>query len=66
MAAVLMLRRNVKLEIQETAIGEALARQLHIPNNFTFGQPEKAMGHESRIEPWSPHLTNGLLCWFRN
>src|SRR5271168_3433229 len=22
-----------------------------------LGQPEKAMGHESRIEPWSPHLT---------
>ena len=37
MAAVLMLRRNVKLEIQETAICVALARQLHIPNNFTFG-----------------------------
>jgi hypothetical protein len=37
MAAVLMLRRNVELEIPETAIGGALARQLHIPNNFTFG-----------------------------
>jgi hypothetical protein len=37
MAAVPMLRRNVKLEIPETAICEALACQLHIPNNFTFG-----------------------------
>ena len=29
-------------------------------NSFSsqpLGQPEKAMGHESRIEPWSPHLT---------
>jgi hypothetical protein len=36
MAAVLMLRRNVKLEIQETAICVALACQLHIPSNFTL------------------------------
>ena len=60
MAAVLMLRRNVKLEIQETAICAALARQLHIPNNFTFAQPEKAIGHESQIEPWLA-LTTPLL-----
>src|SRR5579863_9621873 len=24
------------------------------------------MGHESRIELWSPNLTTVLLCWFRN
>ena len=60
MAAVLMLRRNVKLEIQETAICAALARRLHIPNNFTFAQPEKAIGHESQIEPWLA-LTTTLL-----
>ena len=51
MAAVLMLRRNVKLEIQETAICVALACQLHIPSNFTFGQPKKAVGHEPQIGP---------------
>ena len=38
MAAVPMLRRNVKLEMPGTVICEALACQLHIPNNFTFGQ----------------------------
>jgi hypothetical protein len=27
------------------------------PTLGPLGQPEKAMGHESRIEPWSPHLT---------
>src|SRR5258708_4084191 len=31
-----------------------------------LGQPEKAMGHESPIELWSPNLTTVLLCWFRN
>jgi hypothetical protein len=24
------------------------------------------LGHESRIELWSPNLTTVLLCWFRN
>ena len=28
-------------------------------------RPEKAIGHESRIELWSP-LERVLLCWFRN
>jgi len=37
MAAVPMLLRNVKLEMPETVICGALACQLHIPNNFTFG-----------------------------
>ena len=27
------------------------------PTLGPLGQPEKAMGHESRIEPWSPNLT---------
>ena len=60
MAAIPMLRRNVKLEIPQTAICGGLARQLHIPNNFTFAQPEKAIGHESQIEPWLA-LTTPLL-----
>ena len=60
LAAVPMLRRNVKLEIPETAICGALACQLHIPNNFTSAQPEKAIGHESQIEPWLA-LTTTLL-----
>jgi hypothetical protein len=51
MAAIPMLRRNVKLEIPQTAICGVLARQLHIPNNFTFGQSKKAIGHESQIGP---------------
>ena len=51
MAAIPMLRRNVKLEMPGTAICEALACQLHIPNNFTFGQSKKAIGHESQIGP---------------
>src|SRR6267154_3341640 len=38
MAAIPMLRRNVKLEIPQTAIYGAFACQLHIPNNFTSGQ----------------------------
>jgi len=29
-----------------------------------LGQPEKAMGHESRIEPWSPHLTTCCFAGF--
>ena len=37
MVTVTMLRRNVQLEMPETAICEASVRQLHIPNNFTFG-----------------------------
>jgi hypothetical protein len=37
MAAIPMLRRNVKLEIPQTSICGAFACQLHIPNNFTFG-----------------------------
>lgn len=37
MAAIPMLLRNVKLEILHTAIYGVLVRQLHIPNNFTFG-----------------------------
>ncbi len=51
MAAIPMLRRNVKLEIPQTAICGAFACQLHIPNNFTSGQSKKAIGHESRIGP---------------
>jgi hypothetical protein len=52
MAAVLMLRRNVKLEIPETAICVALARQLHIPNNFTFCRAFLAWRHgDSRYKP---------------
>ena len=31
--------------------------QVSHPTLGSLGQPEKAMGHESRIEPWSPHLT---------
>src|SRR6202030_2914729 len=30
---------------------------IELPTLGPLGQPEKAMGHESRIEPWSPHLT---------
>jgi hypothetical protein len=52
MAAVPMLRRNVKLEMSGTAICRALACQLHIPNNFTFGQSKKAIGLESQIGSW--------------
>jgi hypothetical protein len=37
MAAIPMLRRNVELEMPETAICGALACQLYIPDNFTFG-----------------------------
>ena len=42
MAAVPMLHRNVKLEMPETVICGALSCQLHIPNNFTFGQKRAA------------------------
>jgi hypothetical protein len=64
MAAIPMLRRNVKLEISAPAICAALARQLHIPNNFTFGQPKKALGHEPQIDPWlTPY--NRSACQFR-
>jgi hypothetical protein len=52
MAAIPMLRRNVEFEVGKTANYGASAWQHHIPNNFTFGQPEKAIGHESQIEPW--------------
>ena len=51
MAAVPMLLRNVKLEMPETEICRALSCQLHIPNNFTFGQSKKAIGQESPIGP---------------
>ena len=51
MAAVLMLRRNVELEIPETAIGGALARQLHIANNFTFAQLHLGEPHDSMPHP---------------
>ena len=51
MAAVPMLLRNVKLEMPETEICRALSCQLHIPNNFTFGQSKKAIGHVSQIGP---------------
>ena len=62
MAAIPMLRRNVKLEIPQTAICGGLARQLHIPNNFTFAQPEKAIGHEPlQIEPWLAIFATVLL-----
>jgi hypothetical protein len=50
----------VELEIPQPAICGGLARQLHIPNNFTFAQPEEAIGHESQIEPWLA-LTTPLL-----
>jgi hypothetical protein len=52
MVAIPMLRRNVELEISAPAICAALARQLHIPNNFTFVQPNKAIGLESHIGSW--------------
>ena len=55
-----MLRRNVEFEVGKTANYGASAWQHHIPNNFTFGQPEKAIGHESQIEPWLT-LTTTLL-----
>ena len=51
MAAIPMLRKNVKLEIPQPAICGALTRQLHIRNNFTFGHPKKAVGHEPQIGP---------------
>ena len=52
MAAVLILRRNVKLEIPETAICWALASQLHIPSNFTFCRVFLAWRHgDSRYKP---------------
>jgi hypothetical protein len=47
MVAIPMLSNNVELEISEPAICAALARQLYIPNNFTFVQPNKAIGLES-------------------
>jgi hypothetical protein len=31
-----------------------------------LGQPEKAMGHESPIEPWLTPHNHVLLCWFQN
>jgi len=36
------------------------------PTLGPLGQPEKAMGHESRIEPWLTPNDHVLLCWFRN
>ena len=41
----------MELEIPQTAICGVLTRQLHIPNNFTFGHPKKAVGHEPQIGP---------------
>jgi hypothetical protein len=52
MAAIPMLRRNVELEISAPAICAALARQLHIPNNFTFARTKKAIGLEPHIGSW--------------
>jgi transposase len=37
-----------------------------IPSEDSSAGRQKAMGHESRIELWSPNLTTVLLCWFRN
>jgi hypothetical protein len=46
MAAIPMLRRNVELEISAPAICAALARQLHTPNNFTFGMhPQQLLAY---------------------
>ena len=36
------------------------------PTLGPLGQPEKAMGHESRIELWSPNLTTFCFAGFRN
>jgi hypothetical protein len=66
MAAVPMLRRNVKLEMPGTAICEASACQLHIPNNFTSARPKKAIGHESQIGPWLAILQSLCLSVSRN
>src|ERR1700730_8164041 len=34
----------------------SFGHQVSHPTLGSLGQPEKAMGHESRIEPWSPHV----------
>jgi hypothetical protein len=54
--------RNTK-----TAIGWVSACQLHIPNNFTFGQSKKAIGQESPIGPCIATLMvdNRQACCFR-
>jgi hypothetical protein len=43
-----------------------LGHSVSQPTLGPLGQPEKAMGHESQIELWSPNLNTVLLCWFRN
>src|SRR5260221_2047273 len=47
-----------------TAICGALACQLHIPNNFTFGQSKKAICHESQIGPCvATHQVDNCQAW---
>ena len=36
------------------------------PTLGPLGQPEKAMGHESQIEPWLTSNDHVPLCWFQN
>jgi hypothetical protein len=51
-AAIPMLCTNVELGMPEIAIGEGLARQLHISGNFTFGRVFLAWRHgDSSYKP---------------
>jgi hypothetical protein len=57
----------VRERVSAGKLGAAcFGHQVSQPTLGPLGQPEKAMGHESRIELWSPNLTAVLLCWFRN
>jgi hypothetical protein len=48
----------VRERVSADLLGAAcFGHQVSHPTLGPLGQPEKAMGHESRIEPWSPHLT---------
>jgi hypothetical protein len=63
MTAIPMLRRNVELGMPETATCGAFACQHHIPGNFTFGQPKKAVGHEPQIGPCvATYVTEQQVC----
>ena len=48
----------VRERVSADKLGAAcFGHQVSHPTLGPLGQPEKAMGHESRIEPWSPNLT---------
>jgi hypothetical protein len=48
----------VRERVSADKLGPAcFGHQVSHPTLGPLGQPEKAMGHESRIEPWSPHKT---------